>query len=255
MRAVPSLKPDPQAAPTDSDHAALIAPLSADGRPCTAAVMVTSLDGRATSHGRVGPLTGAADQWLLLGVRERAEAILIGGRTLRAEGYGRLLGDEAKDRRRERGMPPEPRLYVLARELGGLQEAAALRPGGPPTTILHPPGAGPGRSSFPEHVETEVIPSLPDRRPDLRGGIGAVRRRHPRGLIASEGGPTLLGMLVEQRLLDQLLVAISPRLQGGAEKRLLELAATTGCEIRLQAVCAAGGFVFLRYDTTAAARP
>lgn len=244
---------DLHAAPTRADDDALIAPLLAGGANggLTVAVMVASIDGRATSEGRVGPLTAAADQWLLLRVRERAQALLIGAGTLRAEGYRSLLGEEVKGRRRARGEPEEPHLYVLARDLARVNDAEALQPGGPPLTLLHPPRT-PSGPTFAEHVRTRTIPVLPDGRPDLGAVLSAIRAAHPGGLIASEGGPTLLGMLVEQRVLDQLLLAISPRLEGGAEKRLLELASRLGRPVRLQAAAAAGGFAFLRYDLEAA---
>jgi riboflavin biosynthesis pyrimidine reductase len=243
--------PDLDRAPTHADHDALIAPLLA-GRPgggaLTVAVMVTSVDGRATSGGRVGALTGEADQWLLLGVREQADALLIGAGTLRAEGYGGLLPEEARARRARRGQTAQPHLYVLARDLAALEGAEAISPGGPPLTILHPPQAELGGRRLPEHVRTRTAPALADGRPDLAAVLGTISREHPQAqLIASEGGPTLLGMLVEQRALDQLIVAISPRIEGGAEKRLIELAARIGCPVRLEGAVAAGGFAFLRY--------
>jgi len=237
---------DLHAAPTEADHDALIAPLAAAHDAPTVAVMVASVDGRATSEGRVGPLTGAADQWLLLGVRECAQALLIGAATLRAEGYGGLLDERAKARRRARGQAEAPHLYVLGRDLRRLADAEALRPGGPAVTLLHPPGSEPP-PALPEHVDAREIPVLPDGRPDLAAALKAIRAAHPRGPIASEGGPTLLGMLVEQRVLDQLILAVSPRLEGGAEKRLVELAGRLGRPLRLQAAVAAGGFAFLRY--------
>ncbi len=80
--------------------------------------MVSSVDGRATVDGRVGDLTGAADQKVLLGVRELAAAVVVGGNTVRAEGYDRLLDDDARPRK-ARGLHAEPelvrRLAVRAR--------------------------------------------------------------------------------------------------------------------------------------------
>lgn len=96
------------------DIPALLRPLT-DAGALTVAVMVASVDGRATVGGRVGELTGSADQQLLLGAREHAAAVVVGGRTVRAEGYEGLLGDDAKDRRSARGLAPEPELVVFTR--------------------------------------------------------------------------------------------------------------------------------------------
>ena len=182
------------------DIPSFLSPLN-DAGPITVAVMVSSVDGRATVAGRVGELTGAADQQVLLGAREMAAAVVVGGRTVRVEGYEGLLGDEAKNRRVQHGLPPEPELVVFTR--------------------ASPP---------PKELWREL------------------RQRHPRGLIVCEGGPTLLGMIVEQRLLDQLIVGISPQIVGDdSQKRLLHHAEPLGVDLTLLAATAAGGFLFLRY--------
>jgi riboflavin biosynthesis pyrimidine reductase len=182
------------------DIPSFLAPLRAAG-PITAAVMVTSVDGRATVRGRVGALTGAADQQVLLGVREHAAAVLVGGRTVRAEGYEGLLGEEARSRRRAHHLPPEPELVVF----------------------------------------TRTSPSPPEL-------IGQIRERHPGGLIACEGGPTTLGLFVEQHLLDQLVLCVSPQIVGDdSQKRLLAHAGPLDVELELLGATVVDGFLFLRY--------
>ena len=170
-------------------------------RPITVAVMVTSVDGRATVGGRVGELTGTADQQVLLGAREHAVAVVVGGRTVRAEGYAGLLGDDAKQRREAKGLPAEPELVVF----------------------------------------TRASPSPPEL-------WRQIRERHPDGLIVCEGGPTLLGMIVERRLLDQLVLCVSPRLVGDdSQKRLLTHAGPLDVKLELLAATTSEGFLFLRY--------
>lgn len=172
------------------------------GGPITAAVMVTSVDGRATVAGRVGDLTGGADQQVLLGAREHAAAIVVGGTTVRNEGYEGLLDDEAKARREARGLPPEPELVVF----------------------------------------TRASPSPPDLWRELRA-------RYPDQLIVCEGGPTVLGLIVEHRLLNQLVLCVSPLIVGGdSEKRLVEHAGPLDVGLELGGVAAVEGFLFLRYE-------
>jgi riboflavin biosynthesis pyrimidine reductase len=182
------------------DIPAFLEPLTHAG-PITVAVMVTSVDGRATVGGRVGELTGRADQQVLLGAREHAAAVVVGGRTVRKEGYEDLLGEEARARREARGLPPEPELVVF----------------------------------------TRASPSPPELWRELR-------ERHRDGLIVCEGGPTLLGFIVEHGLLDQLVLGVSPQIVGDdAEKRLLSHAGTLEVQLQLLSATAAEGFLFLRY--------
>lgn len=183
-----------------NDIPALLEPLTSPG-PLTAAVMVTSVDGRATVGGRVGDLTGSADQQVLLGAREHAAAVVVGGRTVSAEGYVGLLGDDAKARRQARGLPAEPELVVF----------------------------------------TRASPDPPELWHELH-------ERHPGGLIVCEGGPTLLGLVIEHRLLDQLVLCVSPQIVGDdSEKRLLTHAGPLDVNLRLLAATVAEGFLFLRY--------
>jgi riboflavin biosynthesis pyrimidine reductase len=182
------------------DIPSFLKPLGTAG-PITVAVMVSSVDGRATVGGRVGELTGSADQQVLLGAREQAAAVLVGGRTVQNEGYEGLLGEDAKQRREAQGLPPEPELVVF----------------------------------------TRASPPLPEL-------IGEIRARHPGGLIVCEGGPTLLGMIVEQRLLDQLVLCVSPQIVGDdSQRRLLEHTGELGLRVTLLAATTSEGFLFLRY--------
>jgi len=203
------------------DLATLVAPL-AEAR-VTIAVMVASADGRATIDGRVGELTGKADQQVLLGLRELASVVVVGGRTASIEGYRGLLDEQAQTRRRARGLSSEPELVVFTRSPGDLPTGA---------TAL-------------------TAPLAADGQPDLHWAWQQLRSRHNKGPIVCEGGPTLLGLLVEQRLLDQLLLAISPRLVGGQhDKRLLETAQTlpdAPLPLHILDIASAGGFVFVRY--------
>jgi riboflavin biosynthesis pyrimidine reductase len=77
---------------------------AAEDLPAIAINMVTSVDGATTLGGRVGLLTGPADQALLRRLREESDAVLVGAATVRAEAYSRLLRDESRELRlRARG--------------------------------------------------------------------------------------------------------------------------------------------------------
>ena len=54
-----------------------------------------TVDGRATIGGVSGPIGSAADTAMLVGLRTRFDAVMIGAGTMRAERYGRPVGDRA----------------------------------------------------------------------------------------------------------------------------------------------------------------
>ena len=59
-------------------------------RPWVTGMMVSSLDGRAALGGSSRALGGPADLQMLVALRRRSDALIVGPGTVRAEGYGRL---------------------------------------------------------------------------------------------------------------------------------------------------------------------
>jgi riboflavin biosynthesis pyrimidine reductase len=201
--------------------------LEIPGGNLNVAVMVTSLDGIVAVDGHVGGLTAAADQRLLLGMRERALAVVVGAATVRAEGYGGLLPVAAQQRRAAAGLPPQPELVVVSRDPDAVAGTEAAR-------------------AADLQLRVERPPATRDGAPDLRAVSIGIRERHGQGLTVWEGGPTILRMAIAQGVLDQLFLTISPMLAGrglplaGAETRSTR-------RLRLIGTAASEDFVFLRY--------
>ena len=61
-----------------------------EDRPWVSGIMVSSLDGRATLEGTSRKLGGPQDLQMLLALRRRADALIVGPGTVAAEGYGPL---------------------------------------------------------------------------------------------------------------------------------------------------------------------
>jgi riboflavin biosynthesis pyrimidine reductase len=101
---------------------------SGEERPLVAMNFVTTLDGRATIGGRSGPIGSQTDTEMLVGLRARFEAVMIGAGTKRAEGYenvsGRLIVVES-------GSQGRVDLPALLRTLRGEGVRALLCEGGP----------------------------------------------------------------------------------------------------------------------------
>ena len=113
------LLPDP-AETTVADQVAsldLVAEAGPD-RPHVLTNFALTLDGHATLSGRSGAIGSDTDTAMLVGLRTRVDAVMIGAGTMRAEGYGRVVGDPAKRQKRERdGLAPDPLLVIVSGRL------------------------------------------------------------------------------------------------------------------------------------------
>jgi riboflavin biosynthesis pyrimidine reductase len=61
-----------------------------EDRPFVAMNFATTVDGQATIGGRSGPIGSGTDTAMLVGLRKRFDAVMIGAGTKRAEGYDRI---------------------------------------------------------------------------------------------------------------------------------------------------------------------
>jgi riboflavin biosynthesis pyrimidine reductase len=219
---------------------------AADDLPAIAINMVTSVDGATTLGGRVGRLTAPADQELLRRLREEADAVLVGAATVRAEGYSRLLGDEARDRReRERGSA-EPLLVVVSRDanLGPSSPALGAAPG--PLSFLTSEGA-----QLPD-AEREIrairAPTQDLGEPlRLRPLLARLRAEYGVERVICEGGSMLNAALLNEGVVAELFVALSPMIAREAGSPPLVAGVSEPIDLELVAHATQDGFVFLRY--------
>lgn len=215
--------------------------------------MVSSVDGAATLRGRVGTLTGPADQRLLLLLRATADVLVVGAGTLRAEGYGPLTVDPAlAGHRPPGGTSTAPRLVVPTRSLGldltGPAFTEALEPPLVVTTRLAPEDR--------VHAAREVaeVVVLGDAVVDLTAMADLLRERGATRILC-EGGPSLLGELFHSGLVDELCLAVAPVVAGGVETRVTAGAALPEpAALGLAGVCTRDDFLFLRYTRPPAPR-
>lgn len=208
--------------------------------------MVSSVDGCAVLDGRVGALTGPADQRLLVVLRSLADVLLVGAATVRAEGYGPVrTRPELRELRAANGQLPAARLAVVSRtidvDLGSRAFTDAVERPLVVTTELA------GRDRVREARRVADVLVAGERTVDL--GVATDRLLEagmPRML--SEGGPHLLADLYASDLVDELCLAISPLVTCGEGSRI-----TAGPVLptlrpqRLQTVLERDEFLFLRY--------
>jgi riboflavin biosynthesis pyrimidine reductase len=219
-------------------------------RPRTIGVMVASVDGHATVDGRSGGLGSPADRAIFRGLRERADALLVGPTTLNRERYSTTLDPDQRDARVAAGRSAEPLLTTVSRTLAierdlPLFDEAVLR-----VVVYTQSDERPDWD--PERVD---VVRLDDATP-----AGALRDLHGRGigLANCEGGPTLLAGMIREGLLDELLLTVSPLLVGTdpALGNLLPIVhGSVGDEPRaldLRGVWRSDGNLFLHYHLAVA---
>src|SRR5690349_11850609 len=174
-------------------------------RPYVITNFALTLDGHATIGGRSGPIGTDADTAMLVGLRTRVDAVMIGAGTMRAERYGRVVGDPGKRQRRERnGLPHDPLMVIVSGKLDLPWDAPLFTEVGGRVLIA--------TSSNENPPETEASVRLL-RQP---GGVHLTELmrflRQERGVRAllCEGGPRIHGQLVTEGLVDELFVTQAP---------------------------------------------
>ena len=191
------------------------------GRPWVTGVMVSSLDGRATRDGTSRALGGPTDLEMLLALRRRADALIVGPGTVRAEGYGPLpcpavLVSRSFDLPWDAGLfaAPGQRVLVYTRAQRELPDVAA---------------------------EVEAVPIV-----GLAAVLADLRERGV-GRLLCEGGPTLNRALLAEGLLDELFLTLAPVVAGDAGAPAI-IAPGDPAALSLRSVATADGELYLRYS-------
>jgi riboflavin-specific deaminase-like protein len=238
----------PEQATVDADELlSAIEPLRVPARrPYVLVNFISTLDGRATFHGRSGGLGDEGDRVLFHGLRERADALLVGTGTLRVERYGRMLGRaERRERRVAHGRAPEP-LACLVTRTGAVPLDIPLF-AEPEAKVVVFSGADVDLSGVQAdvalvHVSRDEL-TLTTVLERLHSDFGI-------SLLLCEGGPSLFSALLHEGLVDELLLTLAPKLAGGGPAPTL----TTGSELpelaQLEPIhlLEREGSLFLRYS-------
>jgi riboflavin biosynthesis pyrimidine reductase len=177
--------------------------------------MIATLDGAATgSDGRSGSINGAADHRVFVALRAWADVILVGARTVRAEGYRAARTPEhLLTARRRRGQADHPVLAIVTGS-GDLPDTVLTDEPVPwVVTTSDAPGVRALRRRLPRDrvlVQESAV--------DPAGIVDAlVNARLPR--ILAEGGPNLLGALLAAQVVDELCLTWSPQVVAGPAPR------------------------------------
>jgi riboflavin biosynthesis pyrimidine reductase len=210
-------------------------------RPHLALNFATTLDGRATIDGRSGAIGSDTDTAMLVGLRLRFDAVMIGAGTMRAERYGRIVSDPDKRAGREAlGLPGDPLMVIV----GGLDlpwDAPLFRDGGGEVLLFTAATEDPPPTPTPVDV---VRPS--DGRVDVTAAMRHLRAERGIRAVLCEGGPALHAELQAAGLADELFLTIAPKLVG-AGRSILEGALPEVADLELTWLLQEESELFARY--------
>jgi riboflavin-specific deaminase-like protein len=214
-------------------------------RPYVAVNFAATVDGRATIAGVSGPIGSETDTAMLVGLRTRFDAVMIGAGTMRAERYGRPVSSQERRERRERlGLPHDPLMVIVSGRLDLPWDAPLFTEGRGRVLIFTASEADP----------PETATTLRVLRHEGRVNLVAALRhlREERGVRAllCEGGPRLHAQLQAAGLVDDLFLTIAPKIAGGDAPRIIEGELPDMEPLSLSWLLEEDGELFARYSRT-----
>jgi riboflavin biosynthesis pyrimidine reductase len=183
---------------------------------------VSSVDGvvaveGVTSSGSLISGKSLADRFVMGLARATAEGVLMGAGTMRATPGHRWtaehiypdLADAFSELRRARGLAPEPRLVLVT----GSGDIDPSHPGLSDGALVVTTTEGSRRLAGRLPAGTEVVVAGERGRVPIRAAVDAARASGLNVLL-SEAGPHVNGQLLQEDLIDELLLTVSPVLAG-----------------------------------------
>src|ERR1700683_896098 len=221
-------------------------------RPRVMLNMVTTVDGRASLHGRSAPLSSSADRALFHALRTPVDAVLVGAGRAGREREGRIGGDAPRRQARlARGLPAEPLACIVSGSLAlGADIPLLADPDARVAIVTASNDSLPaGCRAQLEYVRTRRDDGLLD----LPAALAQLRERFDVRTLLCEGGPHLAGELFAAGLVDELFLSISPTLAGDPQGDAQALRILAGTQLRppidlkLLGALHSGSHLFLRY--------
>lgn len=206
---------------------------------------IASLDGAASVGGLSGGLNDPRDKQVFDWLRRLADVVVVGAGTARAEGYGPMrLGDDALAWRRAAGLPTHPAFALVSASLD-LDPADRMFTEAPrrPLVLTAQEAPEQRRRALTEVAEVVDCGSSTVEPGALRAAL--LERGLPQMLC--EGGPSLLGSLLDGDAVDELCLTIAPVLAGGDAPRIATGAGEATRTMRRLHALEGGEMLFLRY--------
>ncbi len=204
-------------------------------RPYVIINMVSSVDGKTAVEGKCSQIGSAIDRRTMRTLRSKADAVMIGAATLRAERLSLAL-DEPSLQQPLAVIVTATGDVPLRRNLIGAerQEVLVITTQDAPVD-LH------------ESARVHRVSSSSSSGVDLGEALEVLRAEHAIDLLLVEGGPTLSYALISSRLADELFLTLAPKLLAGDAHTILEGPALPTTNLKLLSTHLAGEELFLRY--------
>ena len=210
-------------------------------RPYVLINMVSSLDGRTTVEGGAAHIGGETDRQVMRTLRSKADAVMIGAGTLRAERLSLGLDEPAES---------QPIAIVLT-NTGALPLESHLIRHERQVVLVLVPDDSPEKavSQLRRHAEVLRAPTSPDGSIDLGEALKTLKAEHAVDLLLVEGGPALNYALISRNLANELFLTLAPKLLGRTSGEALSiLDGPAPRDVSLLSVHLAGNELFLRYN-------
>lgn len=214
-------------------------------RPWLVTNFATTADGRAAVDGRSRAIGDDGDMEVFRRLRTQVDALLVGTRTLEVERYGRAVKrPELRAAREAIGLAPEP-LFATVSRSGALPLEAPLFAEPEATVVVF---------TTPEAPEPDCAADVRMVRLDpaeltLTSALRLLRAEHGVRSLLCEGGPTLMGSLLGEGLVDELFLTLAPQLAGGGTAPTMAMGPGLPEPASLELVWALerAGSLYLRY--------
>lgn len=200
-------------------------------RPHVFANFVESIDG-LVSFDMPGLASAAViskghpgDRFVMGLLRAAADVVVSGAGTLRVEAKVTWTpqqifpkaADLFREVRRARGLPDRTRVAILSAS-GDVDLSLPVfhSPDVDPLVVTSLSGAERLASAGAGDVRVRAVG---EREPTMRQALDAVIAETGGGLLLSEAGPTLFGRMLEERVVDELFLTLSPHVGGRSDER------------------------------------
>ena len=191
----------------------------AQGSARVALNMIVSLDGRTAIDGRSAPLSSPADRALFHALRAEADAVMVGGGTVRTERYGPIIpAARTRELRAARGLSEQPLAVIVSRRLDFDATVPLLADPGSHVVIITPtPQDLPPCAAAVDYVRAPTLReglAAPVDPVEAVGWDGDALEAQCFGFLAARVAAGLHASLAGEDLIDELFLTLAPILVG-----------------------------------------
>jgi riboflavin biosynthesis pyrimidine reductase len=213
------------------------------GSPWLRVNFVSSIDGAVTIDGKSGGLGGDADHRVFDILRTLCDVVVVASGTVKAEGYGAMILDEAAvEARVSSGLKPQPTFAIVSGSLD-LDPKSDVFARAPVRPIIFTIQSAPANAVLAKVADIVVCGAT------SVDPAAMIRALAERGLsrIHCEGGPSLFGSLLSADVVDELCLTVSPLLVGGDSGRIAKGAVPEPRAMSLAGILRSDDTLLLRY--------